>query len=135
MAVGVPDSMLSMVAEYDDWAAEQDTGSIVDVLGAKPEKCFCTRGKGDSMPPRSLTGERCCGKCKNAYTTEGIYLFRQVNELRIKRLQRVNSHTFRIISDNSNKDIYPTELLDLREMDEYEFEIYGRYLWDCAIRP
>lgn len=69
------------------------------------------------------------------YTNEGIYLFRQVNELRIKRLQRVNGHTFRIISDNSNKDIYPTELLDLREMDEYEFEIYGRYLWDCAIRP
>ena len=72
---------------------------------------------------------------QNSYTIEGIYLFRQVNELRIKRLQRVNSHTYRIISDNSNKDIYPTELLDLREMDEYEFEIYGRYLWDCAIRP
>ena len=72
---------------------------------------------------------------QSVYTSEGIYLFRQVNELRIKRLQRVNSHTFRIISDNSNKDIYPTELLDLREMDEYEFEIYGRYLWDCAIRP
>lgn len=72
---------------------------------------------------------------QNIYTQEGIYLFRQVNELRIKRLQRVNGYTFRIISDNSNKDIYPTELLDLREMESHEFEIYGKYLWDCAIRP
>lgn len=70
---------------------------------------------------------------QNTYTREGIYLFRQVNELRIKRLQRVNSHTFRIISDN--KDMYPIEILDLRDMEEHEFEIYGRYLWDCAIRP
>lgn len=71
---------------------------------------------------------------QNAYTTEGIYLFRQVDELRIKRLQRVNSHTYRIISDSGNKDIYPTEILDLRDMESHEFEIYGKYLWDCAIR-
>lgn len=75
MAVGVPDSMLSMVAEYDDWAAEQDTGSVVDVLGAKPEKCFCTRVKGDSMPPRSLTGERCCGKCKTPTPPKAFIFF------------------------------------------------------------
>ncbi|MDO4434750.1 MAG: hypothetical protein Q4B82_09275, partial [Alysiella sp.] len=31
VAAGVPDSMRSMVAEYDDWAAEQDTDSIVPV--------------------------------------------------------------------------------------------------------
>lgn len=109
--------------------------SFFDVLGVPPSRCFCTRIKGDSMHPTLIDRGTVLWQMQNAYTIEGIYLFRQVNELRIKRLQRVNSHTFRIISDNSNKDIYPTELLDLREMDEYEFEIYGRYLWDCAIRP
>ena len=69
------------------------------------------------------------------YMGEGIYLFRQVDELRIKRLQQINGHTFRIISDNANKDIYPTIDLDLREMQDYEFEVYGRYLWDCSIKP
>lgn len=69
---------------------------------------------------------------QNAYTTEGICLFRQVNELRVKRLQRVNSHTFRIIS--GNKELYPLEILDLRDMESHEFEIFGKYLWDCAIR-
>ena len=69
------------------------------------------------------------------YTGAGIYLFRQVDELRIKRLQQINGHTFSVISDNANKDIYPTETLDLREMQDYEFEVYGRYLWDCSIKP
>ncbi|ULJ68912.1 S24 family peptidase [Wielerella bovis] len=169
VAVGVPDSMRSMVAEYDDWAAEQDTGAIVpvryhvnvfgsagngyifnesletqamwfrasffNVLGVKPEKCFCTRVKGSSMEPTLIDRGTVLWQMQDRYATEGIYLFRQVEELRIKRLQRVNGYTFRIISDNPNKDIYPTELLDLRELEDYEFEIYGKYLWDCAIRP
>ena len=46
----------------------------------------------------------------------GIYLFRQVGELRIKRLQQINGHMFRIISDNADKDIYLTTDLDLREI-------------------
>ena len=45
-----------------------------------------------------------------------IYLFRQVGELRIKRLQQINGHMFRIISDNADKDIYSTTDLDLREI-------------------
>lgn len=169
VAAGVPESMRSMVAEYDDWAAEQDTGAIVPVryytnvfgsvgsgyemfenanmeamffcqsffqhLGVPPARCFCSRVHGSSMDPTLVDRGTVMWFAQNIYTQEGIYLFRQVNELRIKRLQRVNGHTFRIISDNSNKDIYPTELLDLREMESHEFEIYGKYLWDCAIRP
>lgn len=109
--------------------------SFFDVLGVPPSRCFCTRVKGDSMHPTIIDRGTVMWAMQSVYTSEGIYLFRQVNELRIKRLQRVNSHTYRIISDNSNKDIYPTELLDLREMESHEFEIYGKYLWDCAIRP
>lgn len=168
-AVGVPSFMRPMVAEYDDWAAAQDTDAIVpvryhvnvfgsagngyaldeplateamwfrrsffDYLGVPAAQCFCTRVKGDSMHPTLIDRGTVLWHMQNAYTSEGIYLFRQVNELRIKRLQCVNSYTFRIISDNSNKDIYPMELLDLRELADHEFEIYGRYLWDCAIHP
>jgi len=39
-----------------------------------------------------------------------------------------------IISDNPNDTLYPITDLDLREMQDYEFEIYGRYLWDCSIK-
>ena len=166
---GIPEFMRPMVAEYDDWAAEQGTDSIVpvryhtnvfgsagngyafgeelrteamwfrssffDVLGVKPAHCFCTRVKGDSMYPTLTDHGTVLWQMTSRYTGEGIYLFRQVDELRIKRLQQINGHTFRIISDNANKDIYPTTDLDLREMQDYEFEVYGRYLWDCSIKP
>lgn len=107
--------------------------SFFDVLGVQPEKCFCTRVRGDSMHPTLIDRGTVLWQMQDRYTVEGIYLFRQVEELRIKRLQRVNAHTFRIISDN--RDMFPVETLDLREMQDYEFEIYGKYLWDCAIRP
>ncbi len=165
----VPPFMQPMVAEYDDWAAAQDTGLIVpvryhtnvfgsagngyevmeqvnteamwfrssffDVLGVPPARCFCTRVKGDSMHPTLTDRGTVLWQMTARYTGAGIYLFRQVNELRIKRLQQINSFTFSVISDNANKDIYPTETLDLRDLQDYEFEVYGRYLWDCSIKP
>lgn len=166
-SLAVPDFMQPMINEYQSWAAQQDTTSIVPVryhfnvfgsagsgyeldepvdteamwfrtsffdnLKVLPKYCFCTRIRGDSMHPTLIDRGTVLWHMQNAYTTEGIYLFRQVNELRVKRLQRVNSHTYRIISDNSA--LYPLETLDLRDMESHEFEIYGKYLWDCAIRP
>ena len=166
---GIPEFMRPMVAEYDDWAAEQGTDSIVpvryhtnvfgsagngyafsgelrteamwfrssifDVLGVKPAHCFCTRVKGNSMYPTLTDRGTVLWQMTSRYTGAGIYLFRQVDELRIKRLQQINGHTFSVISDNANKDIYSTETLDLREMQDDEFEMYGRYLWDCSIKP
>ena len=165
----VPPFMQPMVAEYDDWAAAQDTGLIVpvryhtnvfgsagngyevmeqvnteamwfrssffEVLGVPPARCFCTRVKGDSMHPTLTDRGTVLWQMTARYTGAGIYLFRQVNELRIKRLQQINSFTFSVISDNANKDIYPTETLDLRDLQDHEFEVYGRYLWDCSIKP
>lgn len=108
--------------------------SFFNALGVPPELCFCTRVKGDSMFPTLTDRGTAMWQMITRYVGEDIYFFRQVNELRIKRLQQINSFTFRIISDNPNKDIYPTLDLDLRDMADHEFEIYGRYLWDCAIR-
>ncbi|MFD1245599.1 S24 family peptidase [Paralysiella testudinis] len=107
--------------------------SFFEYLETSPQKCFCTRVKGDSMHPTLIDRGTVLWQMANRYTAEGIYLFRQVNELRIKRLQMVNSHTIRIISDNADKGIYPTTLLNLSELQEHEFEIYGRYLWNCGI--
>ena len=108
--------------------------SFFDYLGVPPSHCFCTRVRGDSMHPTLIDRGTVLWKMQNGYTREGIYLFRQVDELRIKRLQRTSRNVFRIISDNSNKDIYPVETLDLTELGEHDFEIYGFYLWDCGIK-
>ena len=165
----VPPFMQPMVAEYDDWAAAQDTGLIVpvryhtnvfgsagngyevmeqvnteamwfrssffEVLGVPPARCFCTRVKGDSMHPTLTDRGTVLWQMTARYTGAGIYLFRQVSELRIKRLQQINSFTFSVISDNPNATLYPQEMLDLRDLQDHEFEIYGRYLWDCSIKP
>ena len=69
------------------------------------------------------------------YTREGIYLFRQHDELRVKRLQRLTADTLNIISDNPNKSIYPTIQLTLTAENPDEFQILGKYLWDCGIAP
>ena len=108
--------------------------SFFDVLGVPPARCFCTCVKGNSMHPTLTDGGTVLWQMTSRYTSEGIYLFRQVGELRIKRLQQINGFTFRIISDNPNDTLYPITDLDLREMQDYEFEIYGRHLWDCSIK-
>ncbi|MCS4534282.1 S24 family peptidase [Neisseria montereyensis] len=102
-------------------------------LGLRPDSCFCTRIDGDSMAPTLIDQGTALWQAVSQYTREGIYLFRQGDELRVKRLQRLNTHTYRIISDNANKSIYPTTDLDLTQMQSHEFEIYGRYLWSCGI--
>ena len=104
--------------------------SFFDVLGVPPARCFCTRVKGNSMHPTLTDGGTVLWQMTSRYASEGIYLFRQVGELRIKRLQQINGFTFRIISDNPNDTLYPITDLDLREMQDYEFEI----LWDCSIK-
>ncbi|WP_053089122.1 S24 family peptidase [Neisseria bacilliformis] len=107
--------------------------SFFDHLGIPPDRCFCTRIKGDSMFPTIIDRGTVLWQATAEYLSEGIYLFRQGDELRVKRLQKIAQSVFRVVSDNPNKGLYPTFDLDLAEADEYYFEIYGRYLWDCGI--
>ncbi|MFV2030554.1 S24 family peptidase [Neisseria sp. S1] len=107
--------------------------SFFKYLGVSPADCFCTRIDGDSMFPTLIDQGTALWHATKQYSREGIYLFRQHSELRVKRLQRVNAYIFNIISDNSNKSIYPTVELDLSKIDSYDFEILGRYLWSCGI--
>ena len=107
--------------------------SFFDYLGTTPARCFCTRIKGDSMSPTLIDRGTALWQATARYTVEGIYLFRQHEELRVKRLQRVSATLYNVISDNDNKSIYPTTELDLTRIEPHDFEIFGRYLWDCGI--
>lgn len=107
--------------------------SFFKYLGLKPADCFCTRIDGDSMHPTLIDQGTVLWQAVSQYTREGIYLFRQGSELRVKRLQRLNSNAFNIISDNANKVIYPNTELDLSKTEPHDFEILGRYLWSCGI--
>lgn len=107
--------------------------SFFDHLGIPPAHCFCTRIKGDSMFPTIIDRGTVLWQATAEFTNEGIYLFRQDNELKVKRLQKIAPGVFRVISDNPNKVLYPAFDLDLTEADEHYFEIYGRCLWACGI--
>jgi len=107
--------------------------SFFDHLGIPPARCFCTRIKGDSMFPTIIDRGTVLWQATAEFTNEGIYLFRQDNELKVKRLQKIAPGVFRVISDNPNKVLYPAFDLDLTEADEHYFEIYGRCLWACGI--
>ena len=98
-----------------------------------PADCFCTRIDGDSMFPTLIDQGTVMWQSAAQYTREGIYLFRQHDELRVKRLQRLTADTLNIISDNPNKSIYPTIQLTLTADNPDEFQILGKYLWDCGI--
>lgn len=107
--------------------------SFFKYLGLQPADCFCTRVDGDSMHPTLIDQGTVLWHAVTQYTREGIYLFRQGEELRVKRLQRLNIKSFNVISDNPNKGIYPTTELDLSQTEPHDFEILGRYLWSCGI--
>lgn len=107
--------------------------SFFKYLGARPADCFCTRIDGDSMFPTLIDQGTALWYSTNQYTREGIYLFRQYDELRAKRMQRISTHIYRLISDNPNKSIYPTVDIDTSAHTQQDFEILGRYLWHCGI--
>lgn len=109
--------------------------SFFQHLRLTPADCFCTRIDGDSMFPTLIDQGTVMWQSVAQYTREGIYLFRQHDELRVKRLQRLTADTLNIISDNPNKSIYPTIQLTLTAENPDEFQILGKYLWDCGIAP
>ena len=102
-------------------------------LQTDPAHCFCTRIQGDSMFPTLLDRGTVLWQATARFTGEGVYLFRQYDEIRAKRLVRLSNDRYQIISDNPNKSIYPTVELDLTQFEPHEFELYGKYLWGAGI--
>lgn len=107
--------------------------SFIEHLEIEPAHCFCTRIQGDSMFPTLIDRGTALWHATARFAGEGVYLFRQYDELRVKRLVRTAPDRYQIISDNPNKSIYPTTELDLSRFEPHEFELYGKYLWSAGI--
>ena len=107
--------------------------SFIQQLAVEPAHCFCTRVQGDSMFPTLIDRGAVLWHATARFTGEGVYLFRQYDEIRVKRLVRTGPDRYQIISDNPNKSIYPTVELDLSRFEPHEFELYGKYLWSAGV--
>ncbi|RRD90080.1 S24 family peptidase [Conchiformibius steedae] len=107
--------------------------SFIQQLAVEPAHCFCTRVQGDSMFPTLIDRGAVLWHATARFTGEGVYLFRQYDEIRVKRLVRTAPDRYQIISDNPNKSIYPTVELDLSRFEPHEFELYGKYLWSAGV--
>lgn len=104
---------------------------ITETFKAKPEYLIAFQEKGDSMSPTiKLNSLVIFDTYKNQYDSEGIYLIKQGQEYRIKRLQKATISKLLIISDNAS--IYPVVELDLLNTNNNEFCILGKYVFDCG---
>ncbi|MEW5687194.1 MAG: S24 family peptidase [Pseudomonadota bacterium] len=77
---------------------------------------------GDSMTPTIADGSRVLLDLHDTRLREGVFGFRQENDLRVKRLRRTEGG-IQIISDNPR---YPIETLDGASLEREQFQIIGR---------
>lgn len=96
-----------------DWLARK--GSINDMK--------LVRVRGDSMEPTLSDGDLVLIDISKRTPEDGIYVVRIYNGLAVKRLQRIDRSSVRLISDNMR---YPPEIYRL---DSGDFEIIGRVIW------
>ncbi len=107
------------------------TSFIKNYLSIAASKLVCIRVKGDSMIPTIVPGGTAMLHLSDQYEGEGIYLIRQGEELKIKRLQKATVNKVQIISDN--KDVYPMVEVDLSNAIEGDFAILGKCVWFAAV--
>lgn len=107
------------------------TSFIKNYLAIQPSKLVCIRVKGDSMVPTIVPGGTAMLHLNTQYKGEGIYLIRQGDELKIKRLQKASANKVQIISDN--KEVYPMIEVDLSNTIDGEFAILGKCIWFAAV--
>lgn len=100
-------------------------------LKVNPKYIICIPIVGDSMEPTIMSGGMAMVDTSKKYDGEGIYLIRQGEGLKIKRLQQIAYDKMLVISDN--REVYSTIEVDLSLVEEYEFDILGKYLWDSRI--
>lgn len=76
------------------------------------------------MEPLIESGARVLVDTRDTRVREGIYAFRSIDELRVKRLRRLATGEIEIRSENT---FYPPETYRPEEGDD--FAILGRVLW------
>lgn len=132
-----PEAMASAghgALNYDNYESKPllfDYEFIHCELRVNPANLICVPIKGDSMEPTICSGGMAMIDTSKKYESEGIYLIRQGEALKIKRLQQIAHDKMLIISDN--KEIYSAIEIDLSETNEIEFDVLGKYLWHSEI--
>lgn len=104
---------------------------IVDTLKANPKDLLCVYVQSDSMMPTIRKTGVAMFDLSKGYRGEGVYLIRQGDELKIKRIHKITTKTMLIISDN--KEVYPAIEIDLAQITLDDFSIVGVYMWDSGI--
>lgn len=100
---------------------------ITQKLGASADNLVLAYVRGDSMQPtlhdRDLVMLDRRDGANNAPSRDDVYAIRIREELLIKRIQRIDYHLVRVISDNKAYD--PFDL----EIDDADIQFIGRAVW------
>lgn len=104
---------------------------IYNTLEADPKHLLCIYVQSDSMAPTIRKTGVAMFDLSKGYNGEGVYLIKQGDELKIKRIHKTTPTKILIISDN--KEIYPAIEIDLSQLTKEDFSIVGMYMWDSAI--
>ena len=98
--------------------------SWLKTVATSEEACILMEIDGDSMRPTLESGDMVLvDQGRQDLISDGIYAFGEGDVINIKRLQRVYPNV-RIVSDNPDKDCYPS-----REVDPSTIRIIGRVIW------
>ncbi len=120
--------------DYDEQACKPvlfERELIFGQLNVNPANIICIPVNGDSMEPTIRAGAMVMVNLSECYSGEGIYLIRQGDTLKIKRLQQIAAQKILMISDN--KDVYASIEVDLSQSTFKDFSVIGKYLWHCEI--
>ena len=104
---------------------------IFEQLNVNPANIICIPEYGDSMEPTIRAGAMVMVNLSECYSGEGIYLIRQGQTLKIKRLQQIAAQKILLISDN--KEVYTSIEVDLVQSSPENFAVLGKYLWHGEI--
>lgn len=129
---------LQMLAETNLFSSRNPANAVLfhqkfitQHLKANPKDLICIYVQSDSMNPTIRKTGIAMFDLSKGYCGEGVYLIRQGEELKIKRIQKLTATTMLIISDY--KVAYPAVEIDLSQSTPEDFAIMGMYLWDAGI--
>lgn len=102
------------------------------LMGWDPDWLLIVYGKKESMWPTINDGSVLMVNLKEKTPESGmVYLMNWYGEERIKRLFRDGPNTYRVVSDNPNKTLYPDEHINFEQ--EPGVQIIGRICWQAGV--
>lgn len=88
------------------------------------EGLFCLTAHGESMEPEIKSGDTLiCQECSTF--NEGVYVISYLEEIFVKKLQKIDKYKIKIISSNAK---YEDRIINLENLEEYDFRIIGRVI-------